>query len=598
MSKKKTLNIRYGEVVLFVMSMVNLLYMHYYVFYNQCMEVPMFVFSPVLNVLSILIDISIFFLIFYSLSLRRFDLGLWLTYLFTLLWSFSNTFYCRFFSHYLSLSAIGQAGSLTEGLVIKSMVGGFQYWDFFYVCSFICVLFYCCFSHHRLRKVVLHTNLARLLLSLICFPIFAGATIYTAYHFIKPSTRNNTELYFSNLALFTIGSESGRRAVPNLYMFHDGCIRSICSEEYGNLFPVVLSDEERSQIRDYYINRNLRISDRAITDSTKIKNVVFILLESFLSISSDLVIDGKRITPFLDSLKHSKDVYYNGHVRSNITIGESGDGQFIYLTGLLPTKSQLVLAEASDNVLPALPLVLKTNRGIANSEIIIPTVPKVWKQDEMNIAYGFSKLYCYYDVYNTTENTIFLCLNDEEIFNLAISSLSKVSKPFFSLILSASTHMPYNSQIDKEFLLEDSHYSDEFLNYLNACHYTDVNLKRFFDKLKEINLFDETLFFIMADHHAHTDALNMSGKISADIPLYIINGGFEKSEAYDGPCNQLDVYTTLLDILNLQCKWRGLGHTLLRKDYSNSVTPETYSISEQIVFGDYFRDENSVGNPF
>ena len=175
MSKKKTLNIRYGEVVLFVMSMVNLLYMHYYVFYNQCMEVPMFVFSPILNVLSILIDISIFFLVFYSLSLRRFDLGLWLTYLFTLLWSFSNTFYCRFFSHYLSLSAIGQAGSLTEGLVVKSMVGGFQYWDFFYVFSFICVLFYCCFSHHRLRKVVLHTNLARLLLSLICFPIFARA---------------------------------------------------------------------------------------------------------------------------------------------------------------------------------------------------------------------------------------------------------------------------------------------------------------------------------------------------------------------------------------------------------------------------------------
>lgn len=57
------------------------------------------------------------------------------------------------------------------------------------------------------------------------------------------------------------------------------------------------------------------------------KNVVYILLESFLSVSSDLFVDGKEITPFLNKLKKDSNTYYNGKIRPNITIGESGDGQ-------------------------------------------------------------------------------------------------------------------------------------------------------------------------------------------------------------------------------------------------------------------------------
>jgi len=49
------------------------------------------------------------------------------------------------------------------------------------------------------------------------------------------------------------------------------------------------------------------------------------------------------------------------------------------------------------------------------------------------------------------------------------------------------------------------------------------------------------------------------------------------------------VYTTILDVLGIRSRWRGLGHTLLRKDYENSVTDEIESISDKIIRGDYFR---------
>ena len=161
-----------------------------------------------------------------------------------------------------------------------------------------------------------------------------------------------------------------------------------------------------------YTDYKLKVSHYSDNDS--IQNVVFIILESFLSVSSDLKVDGKEITPFLNFLKRSPSVYYNGHVNPNITTGESGDGQFIYMTGILPCRSKLVLAEAKNNIFPALPIVLEREKAITYSEIIIPTTPKVWNQEDMNLVYGIDKMYSFFDLYGSEHNSIYLSLNDEQ----------------------------------------------------------------------------------------------------------------------------------------------------------------------------------------
>ena len=97
------------------------------------------------------------------------------------------------------------------------------------------------------------------------------------------------------------------------------------------------------------------------------------------------------------------------------------------------------------------------------------------------------------------------------------------------------------------------------------------------------------MIVIASDHEPHLEDLYTEGTISKELPLYIINGGFDKSKVWTGTCNQLDVYTTLLDILGVKSKWRGLGHTLLDPNYSNSVTNEAWQLSEWIIYGDYFR---------
>jgi hypothetical protein len=58
-------------------------------------------------------------------------------------------------------------------------------------------------------------------------------------------------------------------------------------------------------------------------------------------------------------------------------------------------------------------------------------------------------------------------------------------------------------------------------------------------------------------------------------------------QSWTGTCNQLDVYTTLLDLF-VRDDWCGLGHTLLRPEYNDSYTPQAERLSEWILRGDYF----------
>ena len=88
--------------------------------------------------------------------------------------------------------------------------------------------------------------------------------------------------------------------------------------------------------------------------------------------------------------------------------------------------------------------------------------------------------------------------------------------------------------------------------------------------------------------NSYVDMLKMQGKLSDRTPLFIVNGDIDKQSAWGKDFHQIDVFTTLLDILNIDSKWKGLGHTLLNPHYKSSVDATSYRVSEWIINGDYF----------
>lgn len=579
MKSKKHINVDF--LLMFLLSVVNLLFLHHYFLQTIGLEVGCFKSSLVDNLLACLLDVTFVWLVSWIITLRRVRTSLMITFVITLIWSFSNVFYARFFHQYLSWSSIGLAGNLADPIVLDSMSAGFRLIDLYY--PLIIVLF-CWICYRSRRNDVKSKSLRTLLYTWLCCLVL-GLAVHSLYFF------HSHIGFFYELEKTLFTPEKMDSMWPNWTFFHKGFFRKLIVDQLKRNSKLELTKEQEAAIEKEYSDHSQRVTERTAPES--VKNVIFILVESYLSVTSDLVVDGQEITPNLNKLKRDSNVYFNSHMMPNVSIGESSDGQLIYMAGLMPLHSEITVSKAKKNSIIGLPEQIKKAYPDLHSLTIIPTTPSLWDQQAMSDSYGFDKLYSMLD-YQTemkdNENGDFL--TDEMIFRYASKKDESNQPPFFSLILTMTMHQPFDSFIEHGFHLTDKSLPQEYKNYLTNCHYTDIQIGNYLNDLKEKGLYDNSLIVIVSDHDAHSDYLGMEGKISREIPIYIVNGGIDETNAWTGVCNQLDVYTTILDMMGIQSTWRGLGHTLLNKNYQNSVTDDIQELSDWIIYSDYFSNKD------
>lgn len=564
-------------LIMFAMSVLNLLFAHHYFLQTIGLEVGAFKSSLIDNLIACLLDASVLLFIVWLLTLKRLKLSLAITFGITLIWSFCNVFYARFFHQYLNWSSIGQVGNLTDTSVVNSMLAELAPIDLFFP---VMGILYCCLYFHYHNKDITHKSLRTIGLTwFICATIGLAAHALYIFHPVYGFVYELEKTMFTPAKMDSMW--------PNWTVFHKGFFRKMVLEQFTRNKVVKLTKEQVLEIEKEYLDHSQRITQRTASDS--IQNLIFILVESYLSVTSDLIVDGKEITPNLNRLKHDSTVYYNGHMRPNVSIGESADGQFLYMAGLLPLHSEITVSKAKRNRLIGLPEQWKKRFPKLTSMTIIPTNPSLWEQKPMTDAYSFENLYSMIDYQaEMKDNEDNGFLTDGMIFKYASYKDDSNTQPFVSLILTMSMHQPYDACQEHGFTLSDKNLPQRYKNYLTSCHYTDIQIGKYLETLKQKGLYDNSLIVIVADHDARARYLDMEGKISDDIPIFIINGGFNPVDAWQGECNQLDVYTTILDIMGIDSGWRGLGHTLLNKNYQNSVTSEIQEISDLIIYSNYF----------
>lgn len=565
-------------------SILNLLFLHYYFVLKGLYYSKMYLFTPVLNLLSVLSDVSCILFLLIILTGKRLKQSLHLCFLITLLWSFANCLYGRFFFAPISLSSIQQSCNLFDGIVIHSMLSGLETIDIYFCCIIIIYVAICQYT----KSATFYVGWKKVF-TILSFPLCSliiSTVIYSLYHFTSPHQRNHPERFYSQLNEFIINPFIWKNGAPVNVHFLSGSIRFIISDIIDEYKSYKLSENDIKTIKNEYLDYSKRKSEHII--NKELKNVIFILLESFLSSSSDLIINGKEITPFLNQLKHDSTVYYNGHIKQNITIGESGDGQLIYMTGILPLRNKISVGIAKNRVLPGLPLILKKKFDITYSEIIIPSSPVVWEQRYMNKCYGIDHMLSAADVGDLSA----FYTTEEKVFNLAKTTGKENKQPFFSMVLGISTHNPYDEPVTKDFIINNKKYPKQYINYLIACNYVDKQIGEYIRYLKEKRIYNNSLIIIASDHCPHIDQLKMQNKVAPYMPLYIINSGIPTSSMYKGSANQLDVYTTILDVLGINNAWLGLGNSLLLKNYESSVNDKTYELSNKILMGNFFKDSS------
>lgn len=289
------------------------------------------------------------------------------------------------------------------------------------------------------------------------------------------------------------------------------------------------------------------------------KNVMILIIESLSKEHSKLLNpdleDGQFVgyTPFLDSLmQHSltfTNAYANGH--------KSIDGMPSILTGIPSILSHYLISNYSTNEIEGIGKILEREgydqaffHGAPNGSMGFNAYANLIDIDKY---FGMTE-YGNSDDFDGTWG-----IWDEEFMQYMAEEMGNLQEPFHVTYFSLSSHHPSD--------LPEKH-KNRFLkgqsSLTKVVEYTDYAIRRFFDKVKHEPWYENTIFAITADHAAfpyHDVYKTSKGIYEVPIFFYTPDGslkGFDHKVA-----QQLDIFPTILDHLNIETKYFSFGSSLL-----------------------------------
>ena len=541
----------------------------------------------------IVFDTTIILLGAYVISLGRRRLAYSLAFTVTLFWTLLNVYYYRFFNQYFNFRDFGEAKNLKDGVVWDSIFSAISVSDIFLLV--VIALFVFLIIKMKSERITFVERIKRLKMYAL-LPL-AMIVVYGTERVLMDAT----------LAIRDSEQKAKRLQGWDFPYMHKRNVQHrgiFCGQLYDDAIvsreDKVLTVEDNAFLEQYC--RQLRDSDARNIDTTVKdsipKNIVFILLESALSFPIGEALDGVEITPNLNALLLESGTFYNEKCNENIGIGASFDGQFIYHTGLLPLIGKLTSTFAVDNNLKAFPLTLKEEYGTQSAIMAIPTGPGMWRQEEMCRLYGYDMLLSAETVGKSIgDGGEWINLDDSLLVELLMDSSEEIfsKPPFLHTVLTMSMHGPYDVVEHDADMPTLPSYPLLLNNYLKHYHYTDRQLGRYFQFLKSKGIYDNSIIIIASDHAVDAQYFNMTKEELGQeyLPFIIAHANIDPEKCWHGEMNQLDVFTTILDLLDLEADWYGLGSSVLDKEnYINRLNETTQKVSDLIIESNYWKRED------
>lgn len=222
------------------------------------------------------------------------------------------------------------------------------------------------------------------------------------------------------------------------------------------------------------------------------------------------------------------------------------------------------------------------------------------------------------DDFSSSQNESKWGVHDHIVFDQAFRECDTAKVPFFKVILSLSSHEPFD--VPMRPLLPGK---DEESLFLNSCHYTDSSLGNFIRQAKQREWWKNTVVVMVADHgHRHPGNKELKDKRRFRIPLLLTGGAIRKDSVIHTFAGQTDIANTLLaqldrphdefrfskNILSPSAKsfavfffndafgyltpgadilYDNPGRQFLRKDGATEADLQTAKAYEQILYLDY-----------
>ena len=169
--------------------------------------------------------------------------------------------------------------------------------------------------------------------------------------------------------------------------------------------------------------------------------------------------------------------------------------------------------------------------------------------------------------------------HDEFVLQKQLNDIGTQQKPFFSVILTLSTHEPFEVTMQTPF--KGGEEQDKFKK---AAYYADYCLFNYFNQAKKQSWYENTVFVLVADHGHHLPLnRDMNHPESRRITSLLLGGALADSlhgKTIDKICNQHDWAAMLLAQMNLP---------------TTAFSWSKNSLDTQAKEFAYYSNENSLG---
>jgi len=383
---------------------------------------------------------------------------------------FSDTLYFRYYNNVMTLELLYQLGLIdTIGDSVTSLIGGIDLLFFLDIPVYILLL-------QKLKK---HKNFFKVERKKYFFPaVFASAG---ALLLLLVSLNMPFELFrFDNI--YTIKR-------MGISYFH-----TVSSAEFiADVIPIKKSiqPEELEEIEQLLEDNETGSLYHGVA---KGKNLIIVQLEAIQHFVIDLRVNGVEVTPNLNSFRREcayfDDLYYQ------TAGGNTSDAEFIMNTSLYPADEGAVYFIYPHNDYHSLPGIL--NKQGYSSFSFHSNRAEYWNRSDMHENLGFDKYFdesCF-----EQDKTIGWGLADESFYMQLLDKFDH-TRPFYSFIVSLSSHYPFDFFSGYDFDTTGIEY-DLMSNYLKAANYADKAFGLFIKELKDRGIFDSSLLLVYGDHQA------------------------------------------------------------------------------------------------
>ena len=253
-------------------------------------------------------------------------------------------------------------------------------------------------------------------------------------------------------------------------------------------------DELKEEYDEKYRKTNYDLQGIA-----KGKNVIILQLESIQNFVINKEINGKEITPNLNKFINENIEISNMFMQS---YSSTADSEFSTVTSLYPMENGMSYSRYYTNAYDDI-FTMFDNAGYTTS-YMHGNYGFFWNRENVYKTFGVENIELKDSFADTSEN-IMGYLSDELLYTQAVEKLKGYDMPFVSYIVSASSHTSFSLdglEDRSKVNIDVGKYKDTFFgNYLEAVNYADYAFGIFIDKLKEANLYDDTVILLFGDHN-------------------------------------------------------------------------------------------------